>query len=135
MTSPLNHILNADEVGPNPDIAQLRALRGSHRRAMDDVLHAPTLEQRDLTETESRTFDAHRIQVQAFGDLIDEQERRANKVDQFRASIGGGGMEGRSNGGDPRFHIGGDHTYRQGSNVSFVRDLVSLSVRSDLRGR
>jgi len=108
-------------VGTSP-LAGMRERRNLMRSAMEAVLAAPTRENRDMRQSETRDFDLAKDRIGEIDERIAELEvesRGAAVVAETRRMVGDGGTPG----------IGGAHTssetYHAGPNSpSFFRDLI-----------
>jgi len=108
-------------VGTSP-LTAMRERRNLMRGAMEAVLAAPSRENRDLRQSESRDFDLAKTRIGEIDERIAELEyeaRGAAGVAETRRMFGDGGTPG----------IGGAHTssetYHRGpSSPSFFKDLI-----------
>lgn len=117
---------------------QMKALleqRAAARTELDEVLKAPTTEQRALTPEEATAFDEKRAAVVAKDGEIDalakrieeaeDIERRQANVDGLAAKLGQGG-EQRGNG--PAKVLSEPLTYQEGSGHSYFLDLARAQL-------
>jgi len=108
-------------VGTSP-LAGMRERRNLMRSAMEAVLAAPTRENRDMRQSETRDFDLAKDRIGEIDERIAELEvesRGAAAVAETRRMVGDGGTPG----------IGGAHTssetYHAGPHShSFFKDLI-----------
>lgn len=110
----------------------LRQRRRALASERDQVLAAPTAENRDLRGDEAAAFDAKRAEITGLDTRIgelEEDERRQGRVGRLAVELGQTGP-GRSGSG---YHLGGGRTYHRDDprGHSWVRDLVSANLHAD----
>jgi HK97 family phage major capsid protein len=115
----------ADGAGGDTAIHAARAALARHREARDAVLAAPQREQRNLTATEQRRFDAHRAQIDLIEPLVEQYGARQRLA---AAAYAAAGMTGRNSGGA---RTSGGETYRKGGEASFFLDLARQRQSGD----
>jgi len=108
-------------VGTNP-LTAMRERRNLMRGAMEAILAAPSRENRDLRQSETRDFDLAKDRIGEIDERIAElqhEARGAAAVAETRRMFGDGGTPGIGG----AFTSGGETYHRGATSPSFFRDL------------
>lgn len=114
-------------------LRQLQEQRAALITAMDEVVAAPTREQRALTDDETKTFDETRAKVLAKDEEIGAAERRIGELEQIeersrKAAKATEGGDGERRGGEPARITYEPKVYDRHQRHSYFLDLARAEL-------